>query len=99
MMPPMCRCIRRSDMAAGMGFMPINFNVIALGLVAYVVFNALSNRVGGLTSDDGMGTSSLGSGATVTKLQIAMSSDWAEENNVMETLTRLANRNSAMEPK
>lgn len=81
----------------GMGFMPINFNVIALGLVAYVVFNALSNRVGGSDfSDDGMGTSSLGSGATVMKLQIAMSSDWAEENNVMETLTLLANRNSAM---
>lgn len=81
----------------GYGFMPINFNVIALGLVAYVVFNALSNRVGGSDfSDDGMGTSSLGSGATVMKLQIAMSSDWAEENNVMETLTRLANKNSAM---
>lgn len=80
----------------GMGFMPINFNVLALGLVAYVVFNALSNRVGGSDfSDDGM-TGSLGSGATVMKLQIAMSSDWAEDNNVMEALTRLAERNSAM---
>lgn len=79
------------------GFMPINLNVLVLGFIAYAVFNALSNRVGGADfSDDGGSVSSLGSGATVMKLQIAMSSNWAEENNIMETLTRLAERNSAM---
>lgn len=79
------------------GFMPINLNVLVLGFVAYTVFNALSNRVGGADfSDDGGSVSSLGSGATVMKLQIAMSSNWAEENNIMETLTHLAERNSAM---
>ena len=77
--------------------MPINLNVLVLGFIAYTVFNALSNRVGGADfSDDGGSVSSLGSGATVMKLQIAMSSNWAEENNIMETLTRLAERNSAM---
>ncbi len=79
------------------GFMPINLNVLVLGFIAYTVFNALSNRVGGADfSDDGGAVSSLGSGATVMKLQIAMSSNWAEEGNIMDTLTRLAERNSAM---
>ena len=79
------------------GFMPINLNVLVLGFIAYTVFNALSNRVGGQDfSDDGGTVSSLGSGATVVKLQISMSSNWAEEGNIMQTLTSLAERNSAM---
>jgi uncharacterized membrane protein len=82
------------------GFMPINLNVLVLGFIAYTVFNTLSNRVGGsdFSSDDGtgMGGSSLGGGATVIKLQIALQSDWAESGNVMETLSRLAEKNSAM---
>jgi len=78
------------------GFMPINLNVLVLGAVAYAVFTVLSNRAGASDfSNDGT-TGSLGSGASVMKLQISMSSDWSQPGNIMETLTRMAEKNSAM---
>jgi len=78
------------------GFMPINLNVIILAGVAYAVYTALSNRAGGSDfSIDGT-SGSLGGGATVLKLQLSLSSDWKQPENIMETLTRLAEKNSAM---
>jgi uncharacterized membrane protein len=70
-------------------------NLILLGAIAYVVLNNFS-RVGGADfgDDDDMGA--LGNGATVMKLQIAMSTDWAEPGNTIETLTRLAEKNNAL---
>lgn len=79
------------------GFMPINFNVLILAGVAYVVYNALKNRVGGADfTGDGIESGSLGSGATVMKIQVALSADWAEQKNIMNTLARLAEKNAAM---
>jgi uncharacterized membrane protein len=78
------------------GFMPINLNVIILAGVAYAVYTALQNRAGGSDfSNDGT-SGSLGGGATVLKLQLSLSSDWNQPGNIMETLTRLAEKNSAM---
>lgn len=79
------------------GFMPINLNVIILGGLAYAVYTALQNRAGGSDfTGDGVDSGSLGSGATVMKIQVALSADWAERNNIMNTLARLAESNSAM---
>ena len=79
------------------GFMPINFNVLILAGVAYVVYNALKNRVGGSDfTGDGIESGSLGRGATVMKIQVALSADWAEQKNIMNTLARLAEKNAAM---
>lgn len=76
------------------GIMPINLNVLVLGFIAYTVFTALTSRTGGSDfSNDGT-VGSLGGGATVMKLQISMTSDWSQKGNVMETLTRLAEKNS-----
>jgi len=78
------------------GFMPINLNVIILAGVAYAVYSALQNRAGGSDfSNDGT-SGSLGGGASVLKLQLSLSSDWNQPGNIMETLTRLAEKNSAM---
>lgn len=79
------------------GFMPINLNVLILGGIAYAVYTALQNRAGGSDfTGDGIESGSLGSGATVMKIQVALSADWAERNNIMNTLARLAEKNSAM---
>jgi len=78
------------------GFMPINLNVIILAGVAYVVYQALTNRAGGSDFSNDGSSGSLGSGATVVKLQLSLSSDWNQPGNIMETLTRLAEKNSAM---
>ena len=78
------------------GFMPINLNVLVLGMAAYAVYTVLSNRAGGADfSNDGT-TGALGGGATVMKIQLSLSSDWSQPGNIMETLTRLAEKNSAM---
>ena len=78
------------------GFMPINLNVIILAGVAYVVYQALSNRAGGSDFSNDGSSGSLGGGSTVVKLQLSLSSDWNQPGNIMETLTRLAEKNSAM---
>jgi uncharacterized membrane protein len=79
------------------GFMPINFNVLLIAGIAYVVYTSLKNRTGGSDfTGDGIESGSLGSGATVLKIQVALNSDWASSNNVMNTLSRLADKNSAM---
>lgn len=78
------------------GFMPINLNLIVLGVAAYAVYSVLSNRAGGSDFSNEGSSGSLGSGATVVKIQLSLSSDWSQPGNIMETLTRLAEKNSAM---
>lgn len=82
----------------GMGFSPFSFfpspSVLFLGLAAYAAYTLLTNRAGGSDfSNDGDG-GSLGSGASVMKLQISMSSDWAKNGNIMQTLSDLSQRGS-----
>jgi len=72
------------------GFMPINGNVILLAGAAYLAYTVLSNRAGGSDFGNESEGGSLGGGATVVKLQVALDSDWAEQGNIMETLARLA---------
>ena len=79
------------------GFMPINFNVLLIAGIAYVVYTSLQNRAGGSDfTGDGTESGSLGSGATVLKIQVALNSDWSSSNNIMNTLSRLADKNGAM---
>lgn len=75
--------------------MPINFNLLLLGGLVYVAYSVLSNRMGG-SDFAGSGNSEQQYGATVVKLNIAMESNWASRNNIMNTLARLANKNSAL---
>ena len=77
-------------------FVPINFNVLLLGGAAFAIYTVLSNRVGGSDFSNSENTGALGSGATVMKIQIALESDWAEKNNIMGTLSNLAEKNGAM---
>ena len=77
-------------------FIPINFNVLLLGGAAFAIYTVLSNRVGGSDFSNSENTGALGSGATVMKIQIALESDWAEKNNIMGTLSNLAEKNGAM---
>jgi hypothetical protein len=59
------------------GFMPLNLNVIILGALLYTAVNALSNRAGGAAFDGSDGdVGSLGTGASVVKLQVSLDSDW-----------------------
>jgi uncharacterized membrane protein len=78
------------------GFMPINFNLLILGGVAYAAYTVLSNRAGGSDFSNGDETGALGSGATVMKIQVALESDWETNGNIMNTLARLAEKNGAM---
>jgi hypothetical protein len=76
--------------------MPINLNLLILGGIAYVVYNALKNRAGGSDFSDVGDVGALGSGATVLKIQLALDADWAQSNNIMNTLALLAEKNAAM---
>ena len=78
-------------------FMPINLNVLIIGGIAYAVYLALQNRVGGSDfsgSEDDFGM--LGSGASVIKLQLCLDSNW-DNGNIQETLSMLAEKNSRMQ--
>ena len=77
-------------------FIPINFNVLLLGGAAYAIYTVLSNRAGGSDFSNSENAGSLGSGATVMKVQVALESDWAERGNIMNTLSMLAEKNSAL---
>lgn len=79
------------------GFMPVNFNLLVIGFIAYTALNILSNRAGGADfSNSGDEGSSLGGGATVIRLNVALDSDWAQQGNIMTILTTISQRNSMM---
>lgn len=75
------------------GFMPINGNVLLLAGAAYVAYNLLQNRAGGSDFFGSGESGSLGSGATVVKVQIALDSSWDDPGNIMDILNGLATRN------
>lgn len=66
--------------------------MLLLGLMAYAAYSLLQNRAGGSDFSNEGGRGSLGSGATVIKLQLALDTDWAESGNIMSTLSDLASR-------
>lgn len=78
------------------GYIPplVPLAVTALVLYLYVSSNRISVSGFSNNEDDG---GSLGSGATVMKLQIAVDSNWGSADNIMDTLSILANKNRAME--
>lgn len=78
------------------GFIPINFNVIIVAGLAYVLYNALNNRVGGGDFSMDENTGALGSGTSLVKISVAVESDWSDENNIMNKLARTASKYSAM---
>lgn len=73
-------------------FVPVNGNLLLLGGLAYIAYSFLSNRVGGSDFSTDEDAGSLGTGATVLKLQVALDSDWNDSNNIMNTLSQLAAR-------
>lgn len=77
-------------------FSPFSFNLVLLAGASYVLYSVLSNRAGGGDFSNSEEAGALGGGATVMKVQIALESDWAERNNIMDTLSTLAARNSAL---
>ena len=52
----------------------------------------LKNRFGGSDFGSDEESGSLGTGATLVKLQVALDSNWAESGNIMQTLSDLAAR-------
>jgi uncharacterized membrane protein len=73
-------------------FALFNPNVIILGMVAYAAYQLLKSRVGGADFSNDGDAGSLGSGATVLTLQLALDSDWADDNNIMNVLSELGSR-------
>lgn len=67
-------------------------SVLFLGIGAYVLYNVLSNRIGGSDFSNDGDSGSLGQGASVMKLQVSMSADWAKNGNIMQTLADLSSR-------
>lgn len=83
-----------------MGYSPFSFfpspSVLFLGFAVYAAYTVLSNRVGSSdfsNNNDGE-VGSLGQGASVMKLQISMSADWAKSGNIMQTMADLSSRGS-----
>lgn len=77
-------------------FIPINFNLLLIGGIAYAVYTVLSSRVGGSDFSNGDDSGSLGSGATVLKLTVGLDEDWGREGNIMDSLSSLAARKNVV---
>ena len=84
------------------GFSPFGFGFglpsPTVIIVAGIALFLLSNRAGGsdFSNANSEDVGALGSGATVMKVQIALESDWGERSNIMNTLSRLAEKNGAL---
>ena len=78
------------------GFIPLNLNVIILAGAAYLVYNALSNRMGGADFSSGVGSSGSVDCASVVKLTVSLDANWGDDRNIMSQLTNLASRYNAM---
>lgn len=77
----------------GFGGGPISFlfNMITFAAIASVLWNVFS-RTGGSSFSGDIDSGSLGNGATVIKLQVALDEDWAGSNNIMTVLSAIAAR-------
>jgi len=78
-----------------LSFIPINLNVLVLGGIAYGLYTVIKNRAGGSDFSESADESSLGSGSTVCKIQIALDSNW-NDGNIMQTLANIAEQNGQM---
>jgi len=80
----------------GFGFpMFLSPNVLVFALAAYIALQVISSRAGG--SDFGNNddeTSSLGSGASLIKLQVSLDDDWSKRGNIMDSLSSISSKNS-----
>lgn len=79
----------------GYGISPFslfNPNILLMGGLAYAAYLLLKNRIGGSDFSDDGDVGSLGEGASVVRLQIALDDDWTRSNNVMQTFAALASR-------
>lgn len=72
----------------------MNANIVLLAGAAYLAYNILLSRAGGANFFKSGETGSLGSGATVVKIQLSLDSDWSQPDNIMETLGKLSSGNS-----
>merc|ERR1711871_337012 len=82
----------------GFGLSPFSLlspNFLVLALAAYIAVQVVSNRAGGsnFSSFDG-DVGSLGSGATLMIIQVALEDDWAREGNIMDTLALISSKYS-----
>ena len=75
---------------------PFDFNFIVLAMLIYGAYSIYSSRVGGssFSSDDDSG--SLGSGATVVKVQIGLDADWSDSGSIMRTLSDLSLKHNSV---
>jgi len=71
-------------------------SVLPLALIAFGMYVILQNRITASDFSNIGDSGSLGSGATVMKLQIAVDSNWGAADNIMDTLSLLASKNRAM---
>jgi uncharacterized membrane protein len=70
-------------------------NVIIFSIAAYILFQVLSkNMAGGSDFSDNGDIGSLGNGATLMKIQVALDDDWSRRGNIMETLSSIASKQS-----
>jgi uncharacterized membrane protein len=72
-------------------YVPVNFDVVVVGAVSYVVFQVVSNGIRGslgfLGNED--------SKSTIIKLQIAVDSDWSQQGNIIENLNEITSKYSS----
>eukprot|EP00597_Dinobryon_sp_UTEXLB2267_P001506 CAMPEP_0170073170 /NCGR_PEP_ID=MMETSP0019_2-20121128/10628_1 /TAXON_ID=98059 /ORGANISM="Dinobryon sp., Strain UTEXLB2267" /LENGTH=324 /DNA_ID=CAMNT_0010282513 /DNA_START=252 /DNA_END=1226 /DNA_ORIENTATION=+ len=77
-------------------FIPVNFNTLLFCGLAYAAYVVLTNRVGGSNFSNEDDSGSLGSGATVIKIQIGLDADWSQDDSIMRVLSYLASKNGAL---
>lgn len=77
-------------------FIPVNFNTLLFCGLAYAAYVVLTNRVGGSDFSNQDDSGSLGSGATVIKIQIGLDADWSQDDSIMRVLSYLASKNGAL---
>lgn len=82
----------------GFGFMPMFMspNVLVLGLAAYIAISLLNNRAGGSDFSNSDDVGSLGSGATLLKIQVSLDDDWSRKGNIMDTLAIISSKQSSL---
>ena len=73
-----------------LNFIPINGNLLLFGSGVFIVYNLLKNRIGGSEFSNNDVFGSLGSGATIIKLQIGVVSNWSKSSNIMDVLSSIA---------
>lgn len=60
-------------------YTPVNFDILALTTVSYVVFQVFSNRMSDFLDE-----------TSVIKLQVGMDSDWSKAENIIENLNSIS---------